>query len=171
MKEASKQPAAPPELAEKLKAAEAAASENYDKYLRAVAELENFKKRSARDQEERIQYSHEQILKELIKVLDDFDRVMAHLPKDDSPVVKTLVEGIELVHRDLLKAMKKFGLKEIITEGQSFDPHLHEAIAQVETNDHAEGAIVECHRKGYQFHHRLLRAATVTVAKKPNEKT
>lgn len=155
---------------EKLQRAKALADENYDKYLRLLAEFDNYKKRTGRDLEDRIKYSHEIMLKELIKVLDDFDRVMEHLPTDDSPVVKTLVDGIQLVHRDLSKGMKKFGLKEITTEGQYFDPHLHEAIAQVETNDHAEGTIVECHRKGYQFHDRLLRAASVTVAKaKANE--
>lgn len=160
---------------DKFKKAEALANENYDKYLRVLAEFENYKKRAAKEQADHLQYSHERILKESLKVLDDFDRIMEHLPAEETLAVKGLIEGIQLVHRDFLKVLTKFGLKELETQNKIFDPHLHEAIGHRETEEHPEGTIVECHRKGYQFHDRLLRAATVTVAKaksaetKPNE--
>lgn len=153
------------DLQAKLTTAQEEGQKNYDQLLRVMAEFENYKKRVARDHDDRLQYSHELILKELIKALDDFDQVIAHFPTDKTPAVKALVDGIHLIHRDLLKVMKKFGVKEIATQAQNFDPHLHEAIAQVESPDHPEGTIVECHRKGYQLHDRLLRPATVTVAK------
>ena len=153
---------------EKLKKAEEEAKENHEKWLRAVADLDNYKKRVAREQADHLRYSHETLLRELVKVLDDFDNIIAHLPKEDSPTIQGLIDGIEFVHRDFLNILQKFGLKEIETKDQKFDPHQHEAIAQVESNAHETGAIVECHRKGYQFHDRLLRPASVTVAKEKN---
>lgn len=141
------------------------AKQNYDKYLRAVAELENFKKRSAKELSDHLRYSHEVLLKELLKVVDDFDRIMAHLPKEESPAIQGLIEGIQLVYRDCMNVLKKFGLQEIEAKKGKFDPHVHEAISQVESETVQEGEIVETHRKGYLLHDRLLRPAAVTVAK------
>lgn len=155
----------PFDVQKKLKEAQEEAQKNYDKLLRVMAEFENYKKRVARDHAERSQYTHETILRELLKVMDDFDRIMDHLPQEESPTVQGLVEGIQLVHQDFSNVLKKFGLKPVATENKTFDPHLHEAITQLESNDHPEGKIVECHRKGYLLHDRLLRPAAVTVAK------
>lgn len=148
----------PPELValqEKLESAEEEARQNYDKLLRVMAEFENYKKRVARDHEDRVKYSHEILLKELIPVLDDFDRLLEHLP----------TEEIQLIHRHFLKALKKCGLHEVETTNQMFDPHLHEALAQWESGEHPSGQIVSCQRKGYRLHDRLIRPALVTVAK------
>lgn len=141
------------------------AKQNYDKYLRAVAELENFKKRSARELSDHLRYSHEVILKELLKVLDDFDRIIDHLPKEESLAIKGLIDGIQFVHRDFVNILEKFGLKTMGTKEKKFDPHFHEAISQVESENVQEGEIVETHRKGYLLHDRLLRPSAVTVAK------
>ncbi len=167
MTEPSKEEQAPSEKTEEE------APDYYDKYLRAVAELDNFKKRTAKEQAEHFRYANEAFLRELLKVLDDFDQIMNHLPKEESPSIKGLIHGIQLVHRDFWKILHKLGLKEIDTKHKKFDPHFHEAISQIETNEHPEGTIVTCHRKGYQFHDRLLRPAAVSVAKAqgPGEKT
>ncbi|MBI4125293.1 MAG: nucleotide exchange factor GrpE [Deltaproteobacteria bacterium] len=153
------------ELQKKLKSAQSEAEKNYDKLLRVMAEFENYKKRIARDHAERSQYTHETILRELLKVLDDFDRIIDHLPEEKSDAIQGLIDGIHLVHKDFFNILEKFGLKPVPIENKNFDPHLHEAIAQVESNDHPEGTIVECHRKGYRLHDRLLRPAAVTVAR------
>lgn len=154
---------------EKLKAAQEEAKKNHDRLLRVMAEFENYKKRIAREHHERSQYVHEVLLKELLKVLDDFERVMDHLPEEKSEAAAGLIDGIALVHKDFFNVLTKFGLKEVQIEGETFDPHLHEAIAQVESSDHPEGTIVHCHRKGYRLHERLLRPASVTVAKPKKE--
>lgn len=148
-----------------IKTLEEQLAEAQDKYLRTAADLENFKKRTAKEHADGIRYAHEILMKELVKVLDDFDRVMAHLPKETSKAIQGLIEGLSFVHRDFLNILQKFGLKAIETEKEKFDPHQHEAINQTETNDHEEGTIVECHRKGYLYHDRLLRPASVTIAK------
>lgn len=166
MSEADKQK---PELQNKLKEAEEEAQKNYDRFLRVMAEFENYKKRIAKEKQDHLQHSQEMILKDLLKVLDDFDRIMDHLSDKESQTVQGLVEGIQLVHKDFFNVLKKFGLKPVTTENKNFDPHLHEAIGQVESNDHPEGKIIECHRKGYQLHDRLLRPATVTIAKSKKE--
>lgn len=160
----------PTELQGKLKAAQEEAQKNYDKLLRVMAEFENYKKRIARDHAERSQYVHEAIIKELLKVMDDFDRIMDHLPNEKSEAVQGLLDGIQLVHKDFFNILKKFGLQPVTAENEKFDPHLHEAIAEVESNEHPEGQIVACHRKGYQLHDRLLRPASVTVAKAADNK-
>lgn len=146
--------------------AEEKAPDYYDKYLRAVAELDNFKKRVAKEQAEHFRYANETLMRELLKVLDDFEQIMNHLPKEESPSTKGLIHGIQLVHRDFWKILHKLGLKEIDTQHKKFDPHLHEAVAAVESESEPEGTIVQLHRKGYQFHDRLLRPAAVSVAKR-----
>lgn len=149
----------------KLKEAESESQKNHEKLLRTLAEFENYKKRVARDHEERIKYSHENLIRELLPVLDDLDRVLDHLPKETTDEIKSLVEGVQLIQRHCLKALKHFSLEEVKTEKVPFDPHLHEALSQVESNDHKSGEIVACHRKGYRLHGRLIRPALVTVAK------
>lgn len=159
-------PSEPAELQEKLNAAEEEAKQNYEKLLRAVAEFDNYKKRVARDHEERVKYSLENLLKELLPVMDDFDRLMEHLPDADAPEIRGLTEGVKLLHRHFMNAMRKFHVEEVKTKGEPFNPHLHEALHQVENEEHEEGEIVSCHRKGYHLHDRLLRPALVTVAKR-----
>ena len=104
-------------------------------------------------------------MKELIPVLDDFDRILDHLPETPQPEMKTLSEGIKLIHRHLMKALKKFHLEEVCANDIPFDPHSHETIAEVESEEKEPGMIVACHRKGYRLHGRLLRPATVTIAR------
>lgn len=152
-----------------LKEAEAKAEKNHDNFLRVAAEFENYKKRMAKDHEERAKYSHEHFIKELLPVLDDFDRILDHLPQTIPDEVKNLVDGMLLTHRHLLKSLKKFHLEEVETKNQIFDPHLHEAIGHVESDDHKPNEIVTCHRKGYRLYERLLRPSVVTIAKEKRE--
>lgn len=137
----------------------------HDKWVRAVAEFDNYKKRAAKEYKEIAQFSQEKLIQELLVILDDFDRVLDHLPEEDSPTIQSLVKGAEHVHSHLLGILKKHGLEELSTKSAKFDPHLHEALAPVESDSHEAGAIVEVKRKGYRLHDRLIRPALVTVAK------
>lgn len=158
------------ELQKALRETETENKKQSDKLLRVLAEFENYKKRVARDHEDRVKYSHEKLVTELLPALDDFDRILEHLPEKPSEEIKGLLEGVRLIHRQLLATLGKFELKEVSTGGKTFDPHLHEAVAQVESDRHKGGNIVECLRKGYRLHDRLIRPAMVTVAKNSENK-
>ncbi|MDO8527376.1 MAG: nucleotide exchange factor GrpE [Deltaproteobacteria bacterium] len=164
-KKKEESPPEPEAIDEKLHAAEEESKQNRDKLLRVMADFDNYKKRVSKEHEERSKYSHESLIRELIPVMDDFDRVLEHLPTDATPETKGMIEGVDLTHRHFMSALKKLNLKEVETEGKMFDPHFHEALTQVESDEHNEGEIVTCHRKGYLLHDRLLRPALVTIAK------
>lgn len=136
-----------------------------DRYLRAVADLENYRKRVQREREDLLQYGNERLLHELVQVLDDFDRVLDHMPENPSGELKQFAEGVEITRRHFLKVMAAFGVKEVEATGKPFDSKFHEAMAHVEATGTLSGTVVDQHRKGYLFHDRLLRPALVTVAK------
>lgn len=139
---------------------------NYDRYLRALAELDNAKKRSQREREEYIRYSNESLLREILPVLDNFDRALQ--AARDAPA-SGLIAGVELIHRELLKIIEKFGVTHYIALGQPFDPEKHEAVMRVETTDAPEMTVVEETLRGYLLNGRVLRPAAVSVAVKPEE--
>jgi len=152
-------------LEEQIKAAEEEAKNHYDKLLRVMAEFENFKKRMEREKSEHQQYSNEKVLGDMLPVLDDFDRVLEHIPKDHSSDVDNLAHGMELVQKNMLTALAKHGLHEIEALGAPFDPNVHEAVSTAAAEDVESDTVIEVHRKGYMLGDRLLRAAMVTVSK------
>ena len=152
-------------LREQLKAKELEAKENYDRYVRLVAETENFKKRSVRERDDAIRYANETLLKELLPVIDNLERAIAHAAAVGGDNGKTLVEGVEMVLRGLTDVLAKHGAMPILAQGQPFDPTKHEAMTQVETDDHEPNSVVEELHKGYMLRDRLLRPALVSVAK------
>ena len=152
-------------LQKDLEAAQEEAKQNYDRALRAMADFDNYKKRIAKDLVERTQYGNEKLLGELLPVLDDLERVLAHLPKDSSEEAQTFVHGVELIKNQLLGVLQKFGVTPIESKGEPFDPSLHEAIAHVEDPTVPPGTVTEEHRRGYKIYDRLLRAAVVAVSK------
>ncbi len=153
------------ELSEQIRAAEQEAKEHYDKLLRVMAEFDNFKKRMAKEQEDLTKYGNDKLLADLLPFLDDLDRVLEHVPEDASEEVKGFAQGVELARKTLGTTLEKFGLKEVVAQGEPFDPTHHEAIATVESEAHDPGSVIAVHRKGYWLNDRLLRPAMVTVAK------
>ena len=139
---------------------------NYDRYLRARAELDNAKKRAQRDREEYVRYANESLLREILPVLDNFDRALQAARDAEAP---GLVAGVELIHRELLKVLEKFGVTSYTAVGQPFDPEKHEAVMRVETTDAPEMTVVEETLRGYLLNGRILRPAAVTVAVRPDE--
>lgn len=142
------------------------AAQYYEQLLRTTADLENFKKRAARERQEAIKFANESLLEKIIPVLDNFDAALAAATGPNTSV-ESLQSGVSMIQQQLKSAMGQAGLEEINATGQPFDPNLHEAISQQETNDAPEGQVVQQIRKGYKLRERLLRPASVIVAKKP----
>jgi Molecular chaperone GrpE (heat shock protein) len=150
-------------LRQALAAKELEAKTNYDRFLRQVADLENFKKRSAREREDISRFANEALIKDLLDVVDNLERAVAHAAGGGNG--KPLVEGVEMVLKGLLDVLAKHGVTQISAVGQPFDPSKHEAMAQVESDSHEPNCVVEELHKGYALRDRLLRPARVSVAK------
>lgn len=135
-----------------------------DKYLRLVAEFENFKKRSSRDQLESMKYAFEPVLKELLPILDNLERAYFH--SKESQDIQKLIEGLQLILKQGEEALARLGVSPIPAKGELFDPMKHQAITQVETDEIAENHVVEEISKGYLFKDRVLRPSMVSVSKK-----
>jgi len=134
-----------------------------DRILRLQAEFDNFRKRTEREKMEFAEYAGEQTVRALVPVLDDFERALkARTPE----VPDEFIKGIELIYNRLLDTLKKQGLEPMETDGAQFDPHQHQAIQRLETDEHPDGAIVQEFQRGYNFRSRLLRPAMVQVAVK-----
>lgn len=155
------------ELEAKLAEKEKEAANNYDKYLRAVAELDNFKKRAARDKSDTIKYGKEDVIKDIFPFLDSLDRALEHA--DGANDVQKFKEGIKLIQDQLLTCLKKHGVEKIECCGKDFDPNYHEALMQVESAQHDDNKVVNEFEKGYLLNGRLLRPSKVSVCKKTNK--
>ena len=151
------------DLRKELEAKELEAKNSYERYLRQAAELDNFKKRTAREREEAIRFANEALIKDLLPVVDNLERAVAHASGGGNG--KPLVEGVEMVLKTLLDVLMKHGVVQITALGQLFDPSKHEAMAQVESDTHEPNSVVDELHKGYMLRDRLLRPALVSVAK------
>ena len=139
--------------------------EQKEKYLRAYADFENMKKRLERDKSSAVSFANETFAKDLLSVIDSFESALASMEqiKGDEAVDK-IKEGVSLTFEQLLKVMKKHGVDEVAHEGV-FDPNFHQAIQQVDSDEHESGEIVNVLQKGYLLKDRLLRPAIVTTKK------
>lgn len=166
---AAEPPPAPDPLAElekKAAALEKEKKDNWDKYLRSVADLENLRKRQKREVEDAKFETKNKVLKEMLPVVDNLERAIEHASKGDEvdPVLRPIVEGVQLVLRQFSTAFERLEVTSIDALGQPFDPNLHEAISQQES-DQPAGTIVQVLQRGYRAGDRLLRPTLVVVAK------
>ncbi|MBT8106638.1 MAG: nucleotide exchange factor GrpE [Gammaproteobacteria bacterium] len=150
-----------PQADDPLAAAEARASDNWDRYLRTAAELENVRKRAARDVEHAHKFALERIGKELLAVRDTLEMGLAAA---ESASVESLIEGKEATLKLLTAVLSQFGIEEVDPAGEPFDPELHEAISVQPSDDIEPGSVVTVVQKGYTLNGRLLRPAMVIVA-------
>ena len=157
---------APEQLAE-LQTHAAKADEFRDNWIRTAADLENFKKRAARERTEAAQFANASLLQKLIPILDNFEMAQTAAQNAGGDKLASLQSGIAMIQQQLKSALLETGLEEIDATGKLFDPTLHEAVSQQETADVPEGHVVQQLRKGYKLRERLLRPATVIVAKSP----
>jgi molecular chaperone GrpE len=149
------------ELQDKLAAAEKEKKENWDRYLRAAADVENLRKRQKREIEDAKFEAKNKVLKEMLPVVDNLERAIEHAGGADK---NPIVEGVQLVLRQFTTAFERLDVTAIEAQGQPFDPNLHEAISQQESEQPA-GTIVQVLQRGYRAGERLLRPALVVVAK------
>ncbi len=152
------------EIQELIKKAEKA-EEWKNKYLYATAELDNFRKRSAKERSDLIKYSGKNILYDLLEVIDNFDRAIEADKKESDP--KIIVQGIEIVYKQLLKVLDSYSVKSIESKEKNFDPEIHEAIQKIHTDEAKPGAIIGELQKGYFHKDKILRPARVVVAAEP----
>jgi len=146
---------------------EQAASESYNRYLRTLADFENYKKRSQKEQIEQAKYANEKLINEFLPVMDNLERALSH--SKETKDFDRMVEGVELIHKQLLSALEKFGVRQIESLHQSFDPFLHQSIGQVESDENSgekENQVVGETQKGYFLSERVLRPSLVLVSKK-----
>lgn len=140
------------------------AEENYDRLLRLQADFDNYKKRIEKEKVEFIKFASEEVISEILKILDDFERaVEAGRAKHDFDI---LYKGIEMIHKDLKEFLKEEGVKEIEAKGKPFNPHEHEAMMQEETDAYPEDYVIEELQKGYTLNGRVIRPTKVKVAKR-----
>ena len=141
------------------------AKDNYDKWLRSVAEFENFKKRHEREKAEFMRMANEMLVKDFLPVLDSLDRALQHTEQNEVP--QSFIEGIELVRKGFVNVLEKHGVKVIDALGERFDPNFHEAVMQQENPDVEDNTVLYETQKGYMLHDRLLRPSMVIVSKRP----
>ena len=133
-----------------------------DKYLRQIAEFDNYRKRTIKEKAELIKNGGERTIEAILPVLDDFERALANMAKDES--AKEILTGIELIYNKFVSALKQNGLQKIETEGQVFDTDFHEAIAMVPApSEELKGKVLDCVQTGYILNDKVIRHAKVAV--------
>lgn len=149
-------------LMEKIAAAEAAATENYDRFLRISAEFENYKKRSAKEISDFRKYANESLLRDLLHVVDNLERALE--TADTSDGAAGIREGVALTLKDLLNVFDRLSVEAVEAMGKPFDPAVHQAVMQERSAEAPENTVIRELQKGYTIHGRLLRPAMVVVA-------
>jgi len=152
---------APEGKADSVKTAEQQKKEDDEKYMRLMAEFQNYKKRVAKEKQDIQSFANEKIITELLEVLDNFERSLEHSSDADENYVK----GMEMIFQQLKTAMEKAGLKEIQALGEDFDPAVHNAVMQEESDELESGKVSKVLQKGYKLNDKVIRAAMVAVAK------
>lgn len=165
------QPLKADDLRASLEAKEKEAAENYDRYLRAMAEMDNFRKRAARDREDTIKYGNEKLIKDILPILDSLERALHQASEMTARNnFEAFQQGLELIHTQILGCLERHGVVKIAAKGEEFDPDWHQALMQVETPEMESNRVVDEYESGYTLHGRLLRPSKVSVSKNvPND--
>ena len=149
---------------EALKAKAAERDSLNDKYMRAAAEFENAKKRMDKDRIEFLKFANEALISEFLPIIDNLEIAERHIK--EAKDFKAVREGVDMIQGQIQKFLKDIGLERIKTEGEKFDPGLHEALEVEESNDKNDGLVIAELKPGYKFNGRLLRPASVKISKK-----
>lgn len=154
--------------AAQIAALQAEVSEFKDRYLRAVADTENLRKRAEREKQDATQYAFTRFARELLGVADNFERALEAMKPEKraalSPEALSVIEGIEATHRQLLSTLERFAIRKIEAVGQKFNANQHEAIAELPVPGQPAGSVIAVAENGYMIGDRLLRAAKVAIA-------
>lgn len=152
-------------LAEELEATRAELEAARERMLRTAADLENFRRRALKDRQEALQYGHQNLVKDLLPTVDNLERAIDHAREGGEGDRQGLLEGVELVLRELLTVLQKHGVAEIEAHGKPFDPEVHEAMTQAVDGSVAANTVVQVFQRGYLLRDRLLRPTRVAVSK------
>ncbi|MFE6795835.1 nucleotide exchange factor GrpE [Paenibacillus chitinolyticus] len=139
-----------------------AAEESQQRLLRAQADFDNFRRRTRQEKEEFAKYASLKLIEQMLPVIDNFDRAL--VSSRETQDFEALTKGIEMVYRQLDQVMTQEGLTPIEAVGQSFNPEFHQAIMQVESDEHEEGIVVEEVQKGYMLKDKVIRPSMVKVS-------
>jgi len=137
--------------------------ENFDRYLRSQAEMDNIIKRNKKEKEEWVKYSNESLIKDLLQVIDNLENAINHSENENS--FNALIEGVELTLKGLKDTLAKSGLEEVKTLGEDFDPCFHHAVQEEPSDSIEKGKILKEFQKGYSLNQRLIRPAMVVISK------
>ncbi len=148
---------------EKLKEFE----EQAEVQLRLQAEFENFRRRSLKEKQESFKFGHQNLVKDLLSTVDNLERAVEHGAQNAGAESKGILDGVELVQREILGALAKHGVSEIVAEGGVFDPAVHEAMGQIPNGDVPPNTVLQVLQKGYVIHDRMLRPSRVIVSREP----
>lgn len=154
------------EVTDPLEVALAEAADYKDKYLRAHADFENAKRRLEKDKMNAVSYANESFAKDILAVMDSFENALTSMEsaEESSEVLTNMKEGVNLTFEQLKKILEKNSIKEVVCDGE-FDPEVHQAIMQVESENHEVGDVVQVMQKGYTIKDRILRPAMVSTCK------
>ena len=142
-----------------------------DQILRAIGELENFRKRAEKDQSDALKYGISNFAKEIINIRDNIERAQSSISDEakNNEAIKSVIEGIDLIAQSVVSTFEKIGIKKIESLNEKFDHNLHQAMMEMENDELEPGTIVQELIPGYTLHDRLLRPAMVGVSKKPKK--
>jgi molecular chaperone GrpE len=150
------------QLQSKLSNAEQKAEENYQKFLRVQADLDNFRRRTRKEKEDQAKYASSGLIEQLLPALDNFERALE--ASKGTQDINSLVKGIEMVFNQVDQALTAEGLEVISSVGEVFDPNVHQAVMQVESEEYESGVVVEELQKGYRLKDKIIRPAMVKVS-------
>lgn len=155
-------------LKRELEKAREQAAEMKDRMYRVAADADNIRKRALKEREEGLRFGQEGLLRELLPVVDNLERTLEHVPeRGDDPAFASLKQGVEMVLKQFIAILETYGVKSFDSEGEKFDPKLHEALSRTETTEAEPGTILNQMHRGFMLHDRLLRPALVVVACAP----
>jgi molecular chaperone GrpE len=156
------------EMEETVESLKKEAAENHDRLLRMAAEFDNYKKRATREMNDFRKFANESFAKALLPVVDSMDLAIES-SSNGKHVNNSMVEGVNMTLKEILKIFEQFGVKRFESIGNTFDPNLHQAVMQEETDNFPENTVSKELQKGFMIHDRLLRPAMVVVSKKPEK--
>ena len=151
------------DLIKKIDELKEESKENYDRYLRSQAEMDNIIKRNKKEKEEWVKYSNETLIKDLLQVIDNLENAINHSGNENS--FNALIEGVELTLKGFKDTLAKSGLEEVKTVGEDFDPCFHHAVQEAMSDSIEKGKIIKEFQKGYTLNQRLIRPAMVVISK------
>jgi molecular chaperone GrpE len=153
------------ELQARIERLSAESEQLEDKYLRAVADLENFRRRSREEHSEAVRAAEASFVRAFLPIVDNFERALE--AAGSAPDAQSVVQGVQLIHKQFSEILSKRGVKRIEAVGKPFDPHLHEAVGYRPTEDHPEGIVIEELERGYRMGKQVLRPSRVIVSVPP----